>query len=184
MSKETLEVIKSRRVVRVLTDQPIKQVQLEQVLEAARWAPVGGNHRFLRFVVIQDPLILKLLRLVSPGMIQRPQAVITICADWPNVQAIGRGKDNTPYMDIGAAMQTMLLAAHAIELGSGPVTSFNKEAVRVVLNLPRNLTPELMICIGHIALGYQMPMSPKRKVTWQSLVDWGRFPNGDQYNST
>lgn len=168
-----------------MTDQPIEQVQLEQILEAARWAPVGGNHRFLRFVAIHDPLIIKLLRLVSPGMIQRPQAVITICADWPNLEVVGLGKGNyAPYMDIGAAMQTMLLAAQAIELGSGPVTSFNKEAVRVVLNLPGNLSPELMICIGHKARGYQMPMSPKKKVTWQSLVDWNRFPDCDQQKST
>ena len=74
-------------------------------------------------------------------------------------------------------MQTMLLAAHALELGSGPVTSFNKVAVGIILNLPDNVTPELMVCIGHPAPGNQMPMAPKKKITWQSLVDWGRLAN-------
>lgn len=180
MSEEMLDVIKSRRVIRVMTDEPIEQAQLEQILEAARWAPVGGNHRFLRFLAVNDPLIIKLLRIVSPGMFQRPQAIIVVYANWSSLDGLGLGKgDRAPCMDIGAAMQTMLLAAHAINLGAGIVTSFNKEAARIILNLPRNLPPELMIPIGHKDPDRQVPMAPKKKITWQSLVDWNRFPDRD-----
>jgi len=42
------------------------------VLDAARWAPNAGNRRLQRFVAVQDPLTLRLLRMVSPGMFQRP----------------------------------------------------------------------------------------------------------------
>lgn len=35
---------------------------------------VVGNRRFLWFVAAQDGLIIKLLRMVSPGILQRPQA--------------------------------------------------------------------------------------------------------------
>ena len=178
MNSDALELIKTRRVIRVMTDDPIERVQLEQILEAVRWAPVGGNHRFLRFSAIQDPTIINLLRMVSPGMIQRPQAFITICANWDKLAELKvKGTDRAASIDVGAAMQTMLLAAHALELGSGPVTSFNKVAVGIILNLPDNVTPELMVCIGHPAPGYQMPMAPKTKITWQSLVDWDRLGN-------
>ena len=178
MSTDTLELIKTRRVVRVMTDDPIERIQLEKILEAARWAPVGGNHRFLRFSATQDPAIINLLRMVSPGMIQRPQAIITICANWDKLsERKVKGTDRSAYIDIGTAMQTMLLAAHALELGSGPVTSFNKVAAAVILNLPNNVSPELMVCIGHPASGYQMPMAPKKKIPWQSLVDWDRYPD-------
>lgn len=57
--------------------------------------------------------------------------------------------------------------AHGIGLGSGPVTSFSKEAVRVILNLPSNLNPEMLLCIGYAApkSESQLIMRPKKRVT-------------------
>jgi len=85
--------------------------------------------------------------------------------------------DLTPYIDTGAAMQTMMLAAHALGLGSGPVTSFSGAAIRVILNLPYNLSPEVILCIGYPAPPEksQLPMLPKKRVTWQSLTYWERI---------
>lgn len=174
MTNETLELIKSRRVVRMMTTEPVSRKNIEQILETARWAPVGGNQRFLRFSVAEDAKLINLIRMVSPGMIQRPQVIITICADWDKFRKRKvKGHDRSAYIDVGTAMQTMLLASHSLGLGSGPVTSFNKVAVAIMLNLPSHVTPELMVCVGHPASGYQMPMAPKQKITWESLVDWG-----------
>ena len=178
MTNETLEVIKTRRVIRVMNSEPIKKSELDQILEAVRWAPVGGNQRFLRFVAVQDRLIIKLLRMISPGMFQHPQAIIVICADWgEHAKRKVKGTDHSALIDVGTAMQTMLLAAHSLRLGSGPVTSFNKVSTNIILNLSKNITSELMVCIGHSAYKNQMPMLPKKKVTWQSLVDWDRLPD-------
>jgi len=69
----------------------------------------------------------------------------------------------------------MMLATHGIGLGSGPVTSFSKAALQIILNLPLNLSPEMLLCIGYAAPKRQLPMRPIRKVTWQSLTDWERF---------
>lgn len=176
MSRHTLDVIKSRRVIRNMTDQPVEREQLEKILEAGRWAPVGGNQRIHRFLAVQDPQLVRLLRMVSPGMFQEPQAIILICIDWDAVAANKfSDTDVAPYIDLGTIMQTMMLAAHSIGLGSGPVTSFSKEAVRVILNMPDNLSPNMMVTIGHAAPKKQLPMRTKKKVTWQSLTDWDRY---------
>jgi nitroreductase len=159
-----------------MSDQQVDRAQLEKILEAGRWAPAGGNQRTNRFVAIQDPQTLKLIRMFAPGMYQRPNAAILICIDWSVVDSYqSSGMDRTPYIDLGATMQTMMLAAHAIGLGSGPVTSFSKIAVRVILNLPLNLSPEILICVGYPGPKSQLPMRPKKKLTWQSLTDWERF---------
>jgi nitroreductase len=71
-----LTAIRSRRMVRAMVDRPIEPAGLEKVLEAARWAPNAGNRRLHRFVVVQDPLTLRVLRMVAPGMFQRPTAVV------------------------------------------------------------------------------------------------------------
>ena len=171
-----LDVIKTRRVIRNMTDQPVERGKLEKVLEAGRWAPTGGNHRLLRFVAIQNPSTLRLMRKVSPGMFQKPAAAIVICIDWDVVTHHEiPSHDRAIYIDVGTAMENMLLAAHAIGLGSGPVTSFSKEAVRVALNLPQNLSPEVIVCVGHTAPNDQLPIVPKQMVTWQSLTDWERY---------
>jgi nitroreductase len=97
-------------------------------------------------------------------MFQNPQAIILICIDQEKVaENQFSPTDHTAYIDLGTAMQTMMLAAHAIGLGSGPVTSFSKAAVRVVLNMPAHLSPEVMVCIGHPAPRKQLPMRSKKE---------------------
>lgn len=176
MSEQMLHLIRSRRVVRNLADQPVARAQLEQILEAGRWAPCGGNQRLHRFVAVQDPLTLRLLRMVSPGMFQRPPAVILICLDLERLAFYKvPASDPVRYVDVGTAMENMMLAAHALGLGAGPVTSFSKEGVRVVLNLPSNLVPELFVCVGHPVRGPEAKVRPKRTISWQDLTDWERF---------
>jgi nitroreductase len=53
MTNEVLRAIRTRRVVRRMTAEPIDREQLITVLKAARWAPSGGNRRLHRFVAIQ-----------------------------------------------------------------------------------------------------------------------------------
>ena len=80
-------------------------------------------------------------------------------------------------MDVGTAAQTMLLAAHSLGLGSGVVTSFSQAAVGAVLNLPRGLSPEMLVCLGHPTAVQPPAMRPRAPVTWQSLTRWERFPD-------
>src|SRR5215510_13659651 len=152
MSNAVLEAIRTRRMVRALTDAPVPREQVEQILEAARWAPSAGNRRLHRFVAVQDPVTLRLLRMASPGMFQRPQAVIVICIDGLRTRSFGMlPTAKGLYVDVGTAAQTMLLAAHSLGLGAGVVTSFSRAAVGAILNLPEGLSPEMFICLGYAA---------------------------------
>jgi len=67
-----LEVIRTRRVVRRYTDEPVADEQIRRVLEAGRWATTGGNRRIHRFLVIRDPKTIRLIKLISPGMLGAP----------------------------------------------------------------------------------------------------------------
>ncbi len=81
MTNSVLEAIRTRRMARALTAEPVDRADLEELLKAARRAPSAGNRRLHRFVAIQDPLTLRLLRVVTPGMFQRPTAIVVICID-------------------------------------------------------------------------------------------------------
>jgi nitroreductase len=177
VTNAVLEAIRSRRMARALTDEPIERAQLEEVLKAARRAPSAGNRRLHRFVAVQDPLTLRLLRMVSPGMFQRPVALVVVCIDGARAESFGmRPTAKGLYVDVGTATQTMLLAAHSLGLGAGVVTSFSQAAVSAVLNLPDGLSPEMFICLGHAAAVQPAGMRPRGEVTWQTLTQWERFP--------
>ncbi len=168
-----LEAIRSRRVVRAMTAEPVDRETLEAVLDAARWAPTAGNRHLQRFVVTDDAGVLRVLRAVSPGMLQRPAAAITICTDRGLAADYGFPPDAPGlFVDVGTAMATILLAAHALGLGAGPVTSFSRAGVAEVLRLPDSWRPELVVCLGHPGPGGPAPMRGRPGLTWRDLTRW------------
>ena len=176
MSDAVLNNIKTRRVVREMSDEPVARAQIEAVLEAARWAPSGGNLRPNRYIVIENAETRRLIRLVSPGMFQQAPVLILICTNWAVAAEHGlTTSDRALLIDIGTAAQTMMLAAHALGLASGPVTSYSKEAVKLILNLPDSYSPEMFICLGHKAEAAQPGMRAWKKITWRDLTHWERF---------
>ena len=176
MSEAVLQNIRTRRVVREMSGEGVERSQIETILEAARWAPSGGNLRPNRYIVIEDPETRRLIRLVSPGMFQKAPALILICTNYDIVREHNLPPtDRALMIDVGTAAQTMMLAAHAIGLASGPVTSFSKEAVKVILNLPQAWSPEMFICIGHKAENAGPGMRAWKRITWRDLTHWERF---------
>jgi nitroreductase len=176
MNEQGLELIRTRRVVRTLTDAPVTREQLETILRAAGHAPNAGNRRLQTFVVADDPGLVRVLRMVAPGMLQRPTAVIVVCVDVARAVRFGFAPDAKGLsVDVGTVTQTMLLAAHALELGAGPVTSFSRAAVAAALNLPEGLRPELMVCLGHPAATQAAPMASQPARRWRDLTHWGRY---------
>ncbi|MDF3301403.1 nitroreductase family protein [Streptomyces tropicalis] len=169
-----LAAIRTRRVTRALTDEPVRAEDLHTVLRSARYAPHAGNRRLHRFVAVDRQHLLDAIRLFSPGMLQRPKALIAICVDENRVRAYGFPPHKPgPFIDVGTAAATMLLAAHSLGLGAGPVTSFSKAAVATLLGLDPGVTPHLMVCLGHPA-PEQPPGMNRARDPWDDFVQWNR----------
>jgi len=148
---DALEAIRTRRVAKGYADRPVPSDALWTILEAARWAPSGSNLRVHRFVVVTDRRVLRLIRMFSPGMVAGvPGALVLICIDWnlAGYEAPIRAYREV-YWDVGTAAQNMLLAAHALGLVAGPMTADSPSALRVLLNLPLHLEPQMMIGLGY-----------------------------------
>lgn len=173
MTDPVLDAIRRRRVTRAMTDEPVAREQVQTILDAARWAPTAGNRHLQRFVATTHAGTLRVLRMVSPGMIARPAAAITICIDHRLVAEYGFPPDaRGPWIDVGTATATILLAAQAVGLGAGPVTSFSRAAASVVLDLPGSWSPELILCLGRPAPHQPGPMRGQPTVTWRDLSRW------------
>jgi nitroreductase len=55
-SIELYEAMRTLRAVRRLRPDPIPDDVLRRVLEAATWAPTGGNRQAWRIIVVKDPM--------------------------------------------------------------------------------------------------------------------------------
>jgi len=168
------DAIRTRRVTRSLSAEPVRQDDVDRVLAAARWAPSAGNRHLQQFVVTDDPTTLRVLRMVSPGMLQHPAAAVVICNDRARAAEFGFPPGaHGLFIDVGTAAATILLAAHAVGVGAGPVTSFSRAAAAVVLQLPDGWRAEMIICLGYPASAGPAPMaSGRRRLTWRDLTRW------------
>jgi nitroreductase len=61
-SKTFLELVRTRRSVRVYKSGKVSEKQLEMILEAARWAPSGANTQPWEFVVTRERAKMKRVR--------------------------------------------------------------------------------------------------------------------------
>ncbi|MGW7824423.1 nitroreductase family protein [Streptomyces puniciscabiei] len=168
-----IDAIRTRRVVRAMTTEPVDPLQVKAVLDSARYAPHAGNRRLHCYVAVTRPPLLRAVRMVSPGMLQRPTAAIVVCVDWARVKSYGFSAANPgPYIDVGTAAATMLLAAHSIGLGAGPVTSFSRAAVASLLNVAEGVRPGMIVCLGHPAPEQPPPVRRGSGPAWADLVQW------------
>jgi len=155
---DALEAIKRRRSIRGFTDEPLDKETMTQILDAARWAPSGGNQQRWRFVVVTDPTVKEMIRKVSPGIFAMPAAFIVICM---KKKAGARALDEWLYAaDCGIAAQNIMLAAFSLGIGTCVVASFAKEALREILEVPEGIEPSLIVTLGHYE---SLPEAPERK---------------------
>ena len=54
-TEDVWEVLATTRAIRRFTDEPVDEVTLGRCLEAATWAPSGGNAQHWRFIVLDSP---------------------------------------------------------------------------------------------------------------------------------
>ena len=154
---------------------------LHDIVEAAHWTPTGGNNRVHHLVCITDKCLIKKVQLFFPGMVAGlSPALVFVCIDWERAgyNCLVRTY-NEVFYDIGGYTQNMLLAAHALGLAAGPMSSFSPKAARVLLNLSDTLDPRMCVGIDFPAEPpANMPRWPKKKFTVEDLVQWGPYPAG------
>ncbi len=171
---QVIETIRSRRVTRFFDSRPIDKQTLETIVETGRWSPAAGNRRFSRFIVVTDPATIEAIQMLAPGIDGLPTALIVICVDWKMAASMGVDADHpTVYYDTAMAAQNMLLAAHTLEIGAGPVTSFSKAAVRLLLKLPEWMSPDMILCLGYPDTSKKWRKTkPARPLRWQDITWW------------
>ena len=158
---DLLSAITGRRSIRKYTAKPVEDGDLEEVLEALRWAPSWANTQSWEIVVVKDPETKRKLGDTLPAgnpacsSFDEAPVVIVACARRGKA---GYFKGNAVtdkgdwYMfDVALAMQNLTLAAYALGLGTVLVGFFDANKVAHLLNIPEEVAVVAMTPLGYPA---------------------------------
>jgi len=149
---EKISCILDRRSCRDFLPAPLREGDLELLLEAARWAPSAGNVQPWFFCVVrQRNLKLKLAAAALGQDFLAGAAVVIVVFANPEESACSYGeRGRTLYclQDTAAACENLLIAATALGYGSCWVGAFDERAVTPLLEIPGHLRPVALIAVG------------------------------------
>ncbi len=189
MDSDKIGFLKNRRSIREYTSREVSERILETILEAATWAPSAHNAQPWRFIVVKDSALkLKLAKtmanrwkqdlakngvsekdlenLVKASVERFTKAPIVIvpCLTMAEMHHYpDKRRQKIEFLmgvqSVAAAIENMLLAAHAMGLGAcwfcAPL--FCPESLRKVLNIPSSFEPQALITVGYTAYRQEPP---------------------------
>ncbi len=200
---DLFDAIKQRRSVRKYLSKPVQNTVVLKVLAAAGWAPSAHNSQCWRFIILQDASVKRKLAVsmadawakdlqrdgITVEVDKRPERVerfatvpvlILACLTLDGLRKFPDAERQMCERDLaveslGAAIQNLLLAAHAKGLGACwfCAPAFCKETVRKNLKIPDAVEPQAFVAMGYPAEKPQVPI--KKLLEGYCFVDvWGR----------
>jgi nitroreductase len=149
---DTLEAIHTRRSVRRYEDRPVPEELVKRLLAAAMNAPSARNAQPWQFVVIDDRSMLAEIAVVNPNaqMARHAPLAILVCGDLGLELSAGYW-----VVDCAAAVENLLLAAHALGLGAVWTGIYPRQermdGLRRLANLPDNVIAHSLVLLGYPA---------------------------------
>ena len=150
-TKDRLDFILGRRSVRVYRPGEVSEEALRRMLEAAMAAPSAVAKDPWRFVVLRHRAILARVADVLPngGMLRDAALGIIVCGD---LEVAHDRQLSYLLQDCSAAIENLLLAAHALGLGTCWLGIHPREErirkVSEILALPASVLPVSGIALG------------------------------------
>ncbi len=153
---ELSKAIQGRRSIRKFDPSvPVSRDEVNKLLQAAVRSPSAGNAQPWHFVVVLNSSLRQGLAAAAMGQAFVAQApvVIVVCADLARARkSYGqRGEELYCLQETAAAVQNLLLSAHAEGWGACWVGAFDEHRVTELLKLPPKLRPVALVPLGYPA---------------------------------
>ncbi|MFO7914147.1 MAG: nitroreductase family protein [Candidatus Krumholzibacteriales bacterium] len=145
------DAIRNRVSTRKYRPDPVPEDSLNNILEAARMAPSGKNGQPWRFIVVRDRNSRKKLMSACKGQkyIYEAPVVIAACGYEKYAYQKMGGYWNSLPVDVGIAMEHLVLAAEAEGLGTCWIGAFMEEEVREILGVPGEVKIVALTPLGY-----------------------------------
>lgn len=187
-----IDLIRKRQSVRRYIDKPVEKEKLDRCLEAALLAPSACNAQPWKFIVVEDPVLVKKLaretwnRLVAFNrFVEQARVIIVITIEKsplvPTIGGIIRNKAY-PLIDIGIAAEHFCLQATEEGLGTCMLGWFNEKPIKKLLGIPKNKRIGLLISLGYEPDDYRQRKKIRKERT--KLVSYNRYDGWRADNDT
>jgi nitroreductase len=177
-----MEIIKKRRSVRDYAAKPVESQKINELVQAVQLAPSACNSQPWRFIVttnkVKEQIVNKGLGgLAVPNRWAKTAPVIMVaCADLSLIpHRIGAKIKGIEYymLDMGIAIEHLVLRATELGLGSCWIGWFNEGVIKRILRIPRRVK-----VVALIALGYpkeELIEHEKRRLEIDKLLYWNKW---------
>jgi nitroreductase len=148
---DVYEAIRTRTSVRGYRPTPVEDDKLKRILDAARLAPSGKNGQPWTFIVVTEARTRARLIEACKGQtfVGEAPVVIAVCGrDELAYQKMG-GYWNSLPVDVGIALEHLMLAAAAEGLGTCWIGAFKEEEVRGILGVPEGVKICALTPVGY-----------------------------------
>lgn len=164
-----LDVMYSRRSIRKYeADRAVEHEKIMLLLKAAMAAPSACNLQPWEFIVITEQEVLHQLKEcigAEHGRDYNAPAAFVVCGNTSYIPW-----ESTGAMDCSAAIENMLLAATALDLGAVWIGALDHEAVRSLLDIPEHVE-----VISVVLFGYPAEQKPPRTQYTDEAVYWQKY---------
>lgn len=164
-----LDIMYKRRSVRVYKeDKPVEGDKIKLMLEAAMAAPSACNLQPWEFIVVDDKAMVNKLKAcidINNGRYYNAPAAFVVCGNTSYLPWEGKGE-----MDCSAAIENILLAATALDLGAVWIGANNEEAMRELFDIPSHVA-----IISVVLFGYPDEEKRPRTQYTEEAIYWQKY---------
>ncbi|MFB3906685.1 MAG: nitroreductase family protein [Acidobacteriota bacterium] len=170
MSLPAIECILTRRSIRSLRPDPICQKDVETMLDCLEAAPTAGNLQPWSFLIVKSQALKEELCRLSfdQEVVKQAPLVFVICAipEQSAAQYGDVGRNLFCIQDTAAAVENLLLAAHALGYGAVWIGVVRETEIAKCLGLDPTAKPVALIPVG---LPNETP-KPMERRGWRSIT--------------
>jgi len=151
---EVYEAIKARRSIRKYKTSDIEEDKLKILLDAARLSPSAGNRQPWRFIVVKDFEVKRRLadacrwKMHRMNHVEKAPVVIVGCGIPEESIRIG-SLEHGYLVDVTIALQSMVLTATSLGLGTCWIGAFDEEKIKEILSIPENVKVVALLTVGY-----------------------------------
>jgi len=153
------DLVKTRQSVRKFDGQPVSKDILDKCIEAARLTPSACNSQPWKFIMVNDPKLVKEVAACTYGGVVKfnkftdDAAAMAVVVMEPGTftSKAGAAFTNTDYayMDMGMAVEHFCLQAAELGVGTCILGWSRHKEIKKVLDIPSKKKIGLLIAIGY-----------------------------------
>jgi nitroreductase len=176
-SEDLVKFLRGLRAVRDYTDQPLSEKEINEIVEIGRWSGSSSNKQPAELVVVRDKAVLK--QIGENGVAPATGAAAAFVIITPGDAAV-TARD---AFDEGRIVERLLLAAHALGLGSniGSLKGEGPTLVKQTLGIPDERRIWAVVTVGQIDEPARKARAAARPASSSGRKSIQEFAHFDRY---